>query len=55
MIRLPFAATALVIRAHQGHAISIGFGLLLTGVAGIGSIIDERVLGIGAVGLYTQC
>ena len=40
-------------RAHQGHAISIGFGLLLTGVAGIGLIIDEQVLSVGWVGLYT--
>ena len=40
-------------RAHQGHAISIGFGLLLTGVAGIGLIVDERVLSIGRVGVYT--
>lgn len=40
-------------RAHQGHAISIGFGLLLTGVAAIGLIIDERVVSIGWVGVYT--
>jgi cation:H+ antiporter len=40
-------------RAHQGHAISIGFGLLLTGIAGVGLIVDERVLSIGWVGVYT--
>jgi cation:H+ antiporter len=40
-------------RAHQGHAISIGFGLLLTGVAGVGLIVDERVSSIGWVGIYT--
>lgn len=40
-------------RAHQGHAISIGFGLLLIGAVGIGLIVDERVLSIGWVGVYT--
>lgn len=40
-------------RAHQGHAISIGFGLLLTGIAGVGLIVDERVLSIGWIGVYT--
>ena len=40
-------------RAHQGHAISIGFGLLLIGVAGLGLIVDERVPAVGWVGVYT--
>lgn len=40
-------------RAHQGHALSIGFGLLLIGVAGIGLIVDERIPAIGWVGLYS--
>jgi cation:H+ antiporter len=40
-------------RAHQGHAISIGFGLLLLGVAGVGLAIDDRVLSVGWIGVYT--
>jgi cation:H+ antiporter len=38
-------------RAHQGHALSIGFGLLLMGVAGIGLIAGHRMPAIGWVGL----
>jgi len=30
-------------RAHQGHALSIGFGLLLIGVAGVGLVADHRL------------
>jgi cation:H+ antiporter len=40
-------------RAHQGHALSIGFGLLLIGVAGTGLVFDERIPSIGWVGLYS--
>ena len=40
-------------RAHQGHALSIGFGLLLIGVAGIGLLADHRLPAIGWIGLYT--
>jgi cation:H+ antiporter len=40
-------------RAHQGHALSIGFGLLLLGVAGMGLIGGARLPSFGAVGLYT--
>jgi len=40
-------------RAHQGHALSIGFGLLLIGIAGIGLTADERIPAIGWVGLYS--
>jgi cation:H+ antiporter len=40
-------------RAHQGHALSIGFGLLLIGVAGLGLIGSSRLPAIGWVGLYT--
>jgi cation:H+ antiporter len=40
-------------RAHQGHALSIGFGLLLIGVAGTGLIADHRLPAIGWVGLYS--
>lgn len=40
-------------RAHQGHVMSIGFGLLLIGVAGTGLVADRRLPAIGWVGLYT--
>jgi len=37
-------------RAHQGHALSIGFGLLLTGVAGIGLVANRHLPSLGWVG-----
>ena len=40
-------------RAHQGHALSIGFGLLLIGVAAVGLIAGDRLPTIGWVGLYS--
>jgi cation:H+ antiporter len=40
-------------RAHQGHALSIGFGLVSIGVAGIGLVADHRLPAIGWIGLYT--
>lgn len=40
-------------RAHQGHALSIGFGLLLIGVAGVGLIADRQMPAFGWVGLYS--
>jgi cation:H+ antiporter len=40
-------------RAHQGHAVSIGFGLLLIGVAGVGLTADHRLPAIGWIGLYS--
>jgi cation:H+ antiporter len=40
-------------RAHQGHALSIGFGLLLIGVVGTGLIVNDRLPTIGWVGLYS--
>jgi cation:H+ antiporter len=40
-------------RAHQGHALSIGFGLLLIGVAGIGLVADHRLPAVGWMGLYS--
>jgi cation:H+ antiporter len=40
-------------RAHQGHALSIGFGLVLIGAAGIGLVADHRLPAIGWIGLYT--
>ena len=38
-------------RAHQGHALSIGFGLLLFGVAGLGLLAGPRMPALGWVGL----
>jgi cation:H+ antiporter len=40
-------------RAHQGHAVSIGFGLLLTGIAGLGLIAGDRLPALGWIGLYS--
>jgi cation:H+ antiporter len=40
-------------RAHQGHALSIGFGLLLTGVAGIGIAGGDRSPAVGWVGVHS--
>jgi cation:H+ antiporter len=40
-------------RAHQGHALSIGFGLLLIGVAGAGLVADHRLPAIGWIGVYS--
>jgi cation:H+ antiporter len=40
-------------RAHQGHALSIGFGLLMIGVAGLALLGHARVPAIGWIGLHT--
>jgi cation:H+ antiporter len=40
-------------RAHQGHALSIGFGLLLIGIAGFGLLSGASLPAIGWVGLYS--
>ena len=40
-------------RAHQGHALSIGFGLLLIGVAGVGLVAGHRMPALGWVGVYS--
>jgi cation:H+ antiporter len=40
-------------RAHQGHALSIGFGLLLLGIAGLGLVAGPRLPALGWVGLYS--
>lgn len=40
-------------RAHQGHALSIGLGLLLIGVAGLGLAANHRFPSIGWIGLYS--
>jgi cation:H+ antiporter len=40
-------------RAHQGHALSIGFGLALIGIAGLGLLGSSRLPAIGWIGLYT--
>jgi cation:H+ antiporter len=37
-------------RAHQGHALSIGFGLLLVGVAGMGLVAGRQVPALGWIG-----
>jgi cation:H+ antiporter len=38
-------------RAHQGHALSIGFGLVLVGVVGLGLLGGDGIPAIGWVGL----
>ena len=40
-------------RAHQGHVLSIGFGLVLIGIAGFGLLASSRLPAIGWIGLYT--
>jgi cation:H+ antiporter len=40
-------------RAHQSHALSIGFGLLLIGVAGTGLVAGRRLPEIAWIGLYS--
>jgi cation:H+ antiporter len=40
-------------RAHQGHALSVGFGLLLIGVAGLGLVADHRLPALGWIGIYS--
>ena len=40
-------------RAHQGHALSIGFGLLLIGVVGFGLLGGARLPAVAWVGPYT--
>ncbi len=40
-------------RAHQGHALSIGLGLVLIGIAGFGLLGGARLPAIGWIGLYT--
>lgn len=40
-------------RAHQSHALSIGFGLLLIGIAGLGLLGSPRLPAIGWIGVYT--
>ena len=40
-------------RAHQGHALSIGFGLLLIGIAGFGLLGGTEVPALGWIGLYS--
>jgi cation:H+ antiporter len=40
-------------RAHQGHALSIGFGLVLLGIAGIGLVAGSRLPAVGWIGLYS--
>ena len=40
-------------RAHPGHALSIGFGLLLLGIAGLGLLAGTRLPALGWIGLYS--
>lgn len=40
-------------RAHQGHALSIGFGLVLLGIAGFGLLGGARLPALGWIGLYS--
>lgn len=40
-------------RAHQGHALSIGFGLVLIGVAGLGLVAGDQLPVLGWIGLYS--
>src|SRR3970282_1784307 len=37
-------------RAHQGHALSIGFGLLMLGIAGLGLLASVRLPALGWIG-----
>lgn len=39
------------VRAHQGHALSIGFGLVLIGVAGVGFVAGRDLPAIGWIGV----
>lgn len=43
----------LTARAHQGHALAIGFGLLLLGVAGFGLLAGDRIAVLGWFGWST--
>src|SRR3970040_70261 len=40
-------------RAHQGHALSVGFGLVLIGVAGLGLQCGPSLPQFGWIGRYT--
>jgi cation:H+ antiporter len=40
-------------RAHQGHALSVGFGLVLVGIAGLGLVSGARLPALGWIGPYS--
>src|SRR5262245_26414127 len=40
-------------RAHQGHVLSIGFGLLLLGIVAVGLLVDHRLPALGWIGVYS--
>ena len=40
-------------RAHQNHALSIGFGTVLVGIAGMGLAAGSRLPSLGWIGLYS--
>jgi cation:H+ antiporter len=41
----------LTARAHQSHALSIGFGIILIGVAGLGLVAGDRLPALGWIGV----
>jgi cation:H+ antiporter len=40
-------------RAHQSHALSIGFGIILIGIAGMGLAAGGRLPSLGWIGVYS--
>jgi cation:H+ antiporter len=40
-------------RAHQSHALSIGFGIVLLGIAGLGLVAGGRLPALGWIGVYS--
>jgi cation:H+ antiporter len=40
-------------RAHQSHALSIGFGTILIGIAGMGLVAGGRLPALGWMGVYS--
>lgn len=40
-------------RAHHGHVLSAGFGILLLGIVSISLLLGNRIPSIGWIGLYT--
>jgi cation:H+ antiporter len=47
--------TSVYRRAHQGHILSAGFGVMLIGFAGLSMLVDQKGMAfqLGDVGLYT--
>lgn len=40
-------------KAHHGHILSAGFGILLLGVSAVGLVLGNRMPAFGRIGLYT--